>query len=103
MPETIWPFITHNDAGVALIEGTRTKVIEVALDHVAYGWNADQIHRQYGYLSLPQIHSALGYYYDHQEECDRQIEASRLRAAELRRELESPSLVEKIRSRLEGA
>ena len=29
MPTTAWPFITHDTTGIAIIEGTRTKVIEV--------------------------------------------------------------------------
>ncbi|HEX4122166.1 MAG TPA: hypothetical protein VH619_16230 [Verrucomicrobiae bacterium] len=35
----------HRDAeGRAWIDDTNTKVIEVALDHIAYGWSADEIH-----------------------------------------------------------
>ncbi len=60
-------------AGVAWIDHTRVKVMEVALDHLANGWSADEIHRQHPDLSLAQIHAALGYYYDHQVAFDRQI------------------------------
>jgi uncharacterized protein (DUF433 family) len=74
MSVTTWPFIQHGADGVAYIEGTRTKVIEVALDQLAYDWDADEIHRQYPYLSLPQIHAALGYYYENRNECDRLID-----------------------------
>ena len=49
-------------------------VTQVALDKIAQGWDADEIHAQYPYLSLGQIHSALAYYYDHQEELDAEIE-----------------------------
>ncbi len=58
--------IRHDAAGVAWIDATKVKVIEVALDHVAHGWSAEKIHRQHPHLSLAQIHAALGHYYDHQ-------------------------------------
>jgi uncharacterized protein (DUF433 family) len=50
--------------GVAIIEGTQTKVIEVAMDRLAREWNAEEICRQHSYLSLPQVHAALGYYFE---------------------------------------
>lgn len=73
MATAAWPFIVYDACGVAIIEGARTKVIDVARDRLAYGWDADQIHRQHPYLPLPQVHAALGYYHDHSGECDRQI------------------------------
>jgi uncharacterized protein (DUF433 family) len=98
MSVTAWPFITHDAAGVALVEGTRTKVIELALDHRAYGWDAEQIQRQHPDLSLPQIHAALGYYFDHQEECDRQLDEGRRQADEICARFENPALLAKLRS-----
>jgi len=62
-------------AGVAWIDDTNVKVIEVALDRIAHGWSPEEIHFQHARLSLAQIHAALSYYYDHQPEFDRQIEA----------------------------
>jgi len=49
-------------------------VIEVVLDHVAYGWSADAIHEQHPHLSLAEIHAALAFYYDHTGEFEAQIE-----------------------------
>ncbi|MGA2747777.1 MAG: DUF433 domain-containing protein [Verrucomicrobiota bacterium] len=73
----------HRDAeGRAWIDDTNVKVIEVVLDHIAYGWSADEIHFQHPNLSLGQIHAALSYYFDHQREFDREIEAS-LQEAEM--------------------
>ncbi|MEK7686209.1 MAG: DUF433 domain-containing protein [Verrucomicrobiota bacterium] len=66
--------IARDKRGVAWIENANVKVMEVVLDHVAYGWSADQIHEQHPHLSLAQIHSALAFYYDHQAEFDAQIE-----------------------------
>jgi len=58
---------------VPYLVGTQTKVVEVVLDRLAYGWDADEIHRQHPHLSLGQIHSCLAYYYDHQEDMDSDI------------------------------
>jgi uncharacterized protein (DUF433 family) len=67
----------HRDAeGRAWIDDTNIKVIEVALDHIAYGWSADEIQVQHPHLSLGQIHAALSWYFDHQSEFDVLIEQS---------------------------
>jgi uncharacterized protein (DUF433 family) len=75
----------HRDAeGRAWIDDTNIKVIEVALDHIANGWRADEIHVQHRHLSLAQIHAALSYYFDHRAEFDRLIEQSLEEANQLR-------------------
>jgi len=67
----------HRDAeGRSWIDDTNVKVIEVVLDHIAYGWSADEIHLQHPQLSLGQIHASLSYYFDHQPEFDGLIEQS---------------------------
>src|SRR3989442_7453358 len=81
--------ITHiqrDERGVAWIADTNTKVIEVAMDQMAYGWDAEEIHAAHPHLSLAQIHAALSFYHDHKAEIDgemqRQLEDHRrLRAA----------------------
>ena len=65
--------IEIDERGVAWITGANTKVIEVVLDRVAYGWSPEEIHFQHPTLSLAQIHAALTYYYDHQAELDAEI------------------------------
>jgi uncharacterized protein (DUF433 family) len=65
--------IEIDERGVAWITGANTKVIEVVLDKLAYGWSPEEIHFQHSYLSLAQIHAALTYYYDHQTELDGEI------------------------------
>jgi uncharacterized protein (DUF433 family) len=66
--------------GVAWIDDTNVKVIEVALDKIAHGLSAEEIHFQYPHLSLAQIYAALAYYHDHQDELDAEIQR-RLRTA----------------------
>jgi uncharacterized protein (DUF433 family) len=73
MTTAIHSHIRLDEHGVAWIDDTRVKVIELALDHLAYGWSAEEIHRQHPNLSLAQAYAALAYYYDHQAEFDKEI------------------------------
>lgn len=100
MDATAWPFIELNEGGVAFIHGTRTKVTEIAECHLAYRWDAEQIHLQLSGLTLPQIHAALGYYYEHKTDCDAQLQNAHDRSEDLRRDFENPALMQKLRSKL---
>ena len=75
--------IRLDERGVAWVDHTRIKVIEVAMDHLAQGWSAEEIHRQHPHLSLAQTHAALAFYYDHQAEFDKAIAESVSRADKL--------------------
>jgi len=70
--------------GVAWIDETNTKVIEVAMDMIAHGWSPEEIHFQHQHLSLAQIHAALGYYYDHKDELDARMRQSAREVKQLR-------------------
>ena len=72
--------IEIDEQGVAWLIGTNLKVIEVALDKLAYGWSPEEIHFQHPGLSLAQIHGALSYYYENQERLDTEIERRRREA-----------------------
>lgn len=72
--ETRYEHIVLNEAKIPFIAGTNMKVIELVLDRTAYGWSPEELQFQHPYLTLGQIHSALAYYWDHQEEMDREIE-----------------------------
>lgn len=64
-----------DDRGIAWVDDTNVKVIEVALDKIACDLSPEQmVSEHYGHLSLAQIHAALAWYYDHQPEFDAEIE-----------------------------
>lgn len=63
-----------DEAGVAWIDDTNVKVIEIVLDRLAHGSSPEEIHFQYPHLSLAQIYASISYYYDHQLEFDKEIE-----------------------------
>src|SRR5438094_10330819 len=97
MSTTTYPHIEIKADGVALIAGTTTKVIEIVQDHLAHHWDAEVICRQYPYLSLAQVHAALTYYYDHQQEIEQDIDRRRQLAAELKAQLSDNTIREKLR------
>jgi len=72
--ETRYEHIILGQDNAPIIAGTNMKVIELVLERIAYGWSAEELRFQHPYLTLGQIHSALAYYWDHQETLDQDIE-----------------------------
>ncbi len=97
MPVLAVAHIHLDDHGVAWIDNTNTKVIEVALDMIAHGWSPEEIHFQHRHLSLAQIHSALGYYYDHKAELDDQIGLTNSKIEHLRTQAGISPLRQRLR------
>lgn len=60
--------------GKARIEGRRISVAHVAGHVVHHGWSLEQMKEAFN-LRPAEIHAALAYYFDHQEEIDRLLEA----------------------------
>ncbi len=89
--------IARDERGVAWIDGKNVKVIEVVLDHLAYGWSAEAIYEQPPQLSLAEIHSALAYYYDHTAEFDAQIAVQEKELVALRAATGESSLQQRLR------
>ena len=72
--KTRYVHVILDESKVPNIAGTNMKVVELVLEKTAYGWSPEELHFQHPHLTLGQIHSALAYYWDHQEELDRDIE-----------------------------
>src|SRR5260370_3675161 len=77
MASTIaYPHIFKESGRPARLENqARTRVAQIVMDYLAYGWSADEIHRQHPHLTLAEVYAAMGYYYDHQAEIDAEIAA----------------------------
>lgn len=73
MPTLVSTLIEIDEQGVAWVSGANVKVIEVAIDKLAHGSSPEEMHFQYPHLSLAQIHAALAYYYEHQNELDAEL------------------------------
>jgi uncharacterized protein (DUF433 family)/predicted nuclease of predicted toxin-antitoxin system len=91
MSTAVTTHIRIDENGVAWIDDTRIKVIEVAIDKIAYDSSPEEMHHQYPHLSLAQIHAALAHYYDHKAEFDAAIAQELREVDELRKQAgESP-------------
>jgi uncharacterized protein (DUF433 family) len=82
--------IVYDDNRVAWIEGSGTKVIEIAIDHAALEMDPEQIHAVHPDLSLDQIRAALAYYEKHKDVLDAEIVAREERAEVLRARAPGP-------------
>ena len=73
---TIHPYIVINKDicdGSPVIAGTRTRVIDIAMEYEVLGRSPDEIIRSHPHVSLYHIHDALSYYYENRGELDRKI------------------------------
>ena len=90
--------IVIDDQGRACIAGTAFRVDQLAIEHTAYGWTAEEIYLQhYRKLTPAQIHAALAFYYDHQAEFDDQIRRSDAEFERLRSEAGPSPLAARLR------
>jgi len=92
MSQTLPAHIRLDNEGVAWIDDSNVKVIEVALDKIAHGYSPEDIYQQHGgYLSMAQIHAALTHYYDDQPAFDAKIQQEYEEYERLRKQsLDSP-------------
>ena len=99
LSETRYEHIILNDAHVPMSAGTTMKVVELVLDHLAYGWSPEELHFQHPGLTLGQIHSALAYYWDHKAALDHDIEQRLQVVDQLQQTMPSTSLAERLKAR----
>jgi uncharacterized protein (DUF433 family) len=97
--ETRYEHIILNEDKVPTIAGTKTKVTELVLDKIAYGWSPEELQYQHPHLTLGQIYSALAYYSDHQEELDREIERQLEQVDQMRKVAKPTPLVDKLKAK----
>jgi uncharacterized protein (DUF433 family) len=81
--------------GRPIIAGHRIAVIDVAV-WTKQGMTPEQIASEFP-LTLAQIHAALAYYYDHQEELDKQLAEDEARLAAYAAQDHSP-IMEQLRT-----
>jgi uncharacterized protein (DUF433 family) len=98
MSTTVASHIVLDDRGRPCVEGTNTKVVEIVLDKLAYGWSAEEIHRHHPHLPMAKIHAALSYYYDHQAEIDAEIDRQEREFDELRAATAESPLRQRLRA-----
>lgn len=94
---TKYEHITLNEHGVPIITGTTMKVVELMAEKIAYGWSPEELHFQHPYLNMGQIYSALAYYYDHEDDLNKDIEC-RLQSVQQYKPTEKTPLRKKLKN-----
>ena len=97
--ETRYEHIVLNEAKVPIISGTNMKIVELVLGRLAYGWSPEELHLQHPYLTLGQIYSALAYYWDHQEEFDKDIKQRLEYVDQVQRSMGPSPLVARLKAK----
>ena len=73
--KTAYPHLTANAriaGGAPIVKGTRITVRAIA-GYYQLGMSVDEILQSLPHLSQAQVHAALAFYFDHQEELDREL------------------------------
>ncbi|MBW2058686.1 MAG: DUF433 domain-containing protein [Deltaproteobacteria bacterium] len=86
------PFVVKNKeicGGSPIIEGTRTRVIDIAIEYEMLGHSPDEIIRSHPHLNLPQVHDALSFYYENRDELDQKAEQDQEFIARLKEKISS--------------
>ncbi len=70
------PYITFRDdigGGKPIITGIRTRVANI-IAYYKLGYSPEELAREFPHLTLSKIYDALSYYYEHQNEIDKEID-----------------------------
>ena len=93
-----YPHIEKPDGEPARLERLpRVRVAQIVMDYLGHGWSADEIHRQHPHLSLAEIHAALGYYFDHADEIEAEIETEWREAERTATSAPAPAFLARLR------
>jgi uncharacterized protein (DUF433 family) len=72
--ELNYPYVEKREGEPARLERIpRVRIAQIVMDYLEHGWSVDEMCRQHPYLRLSEAHSAMAYYFDHQEEIHREI------------------------------
>lgn len=97
--ELTYPHIVKEPGKPARLERhPRTRVAMIVVDNQGRGWSAEEIVRQYPYLSLAEVHAALTYYHDHRDFIDQEIENEAAEVDRLRRSTPESPLLKRLRA-----
>ena len=83
--------------GRPVIEGTRIKVSQVALEFEHLQMSPDEIVQSHPHLTLSQVHAALSYYYQHIQDIKKEMKENKVFVDQMKK-----SFVSKV-SKLEYA
>ena len=105
MPAAVtYPHIVKNPGEPARLEKhPRTRVAMIVADYLWRGWSAEEIVRQYPYLTLAEAHAALTYFFDHREEIEGELVAEYRDVEEWKKTHPTPPLLVRLKQLKEQA
>ena len=99
MPVTqVGSHIRIDEHGIAWIDDTKVKVVEVVQDYLAYGWTPEEMHLHQPHLSLSQIYAAMSYYHDNRRTLDEEMRRRMDLADSLQERFEDKDLRRKLQN-----
>lgn len=93
-----YPHIVKPPGETARLERhPRTRVSMLVADYLWRGWSAEEIVRQYSYLTLAEVHSALAYYFDCPEEIEQELVAEYGEVERWKKEHPTPTFLARLK------
>ncbi len=62
------PHLRRDSSRSVWIDQTGYRVVDLVREHLAHGWSAESLHENHPDLSLAQIHAALAWFYDREQD-----------------------------------
>lgn len=91
------PHLARDAQGTLWIDDSGYRVLDLAAEHLAHGWSAEILQENHPDLSLAQIHAALAWFYDHEEEMRQEMSRRETIVKALLAEIEGSSLQKRFR------
>lgn len=96
--ELTYPHIVKEPGKPARLElHARTRVAMIVADYLWRGWSAEEIARQYPYLTLAEVHAAMTYYFDHRQEIEDELITEYAEVEEWKKTHPTPPLLVRLK------
>ena len=96
--ELIYPHIVKEPGKPARLDRhSRTRIAMIVADYLWRGWSAEEIVRQYSYLTLAEVHAALTYFFDHRQEIEDELVAEYRQVEEWKKLHPTPPLLVRLK------
>jgi uncharacterized protein (DUF433 family) len=92
--KVIHPYVEADEkvcGGSPVIKGTRTRVVDIAIEYEYLNCTPDEIISAHPHLKLEQVHDALSYYYENRKELDEKMKRDKQFVQKLSKTLEAGS------------
>jgi uncharacterized protein (DUF433 family) len=95
----VYPHIEKYDGEPAHLQRhPRVRVAQLVMDYMAHGWSAEEMCRQHPNLRPAEVHAAMAYYFDHQDEINSEIQLEWQQVQQERRAASPSPLYVRLRS-----